>query len=273
VAGPFVRARPPWRLRALRVCGSTERELDDWLARRPAGAPLRLVHPRLVLAARQRFGQGQHGRIWVSPPGGVWLSAALPWPDGPARVAAPGLAVAIGLLRQLEELGLEVRLKWPNDLLLRGRDGEWRKLAGLLSGLRLRGALVRWARVGLGLNGCNPVPPGAINLVGALGPVRARPRRVLPRVFAAMEWAMATAAEGELVRREAEKRLWLPAAQLRLRETLWRVCGLTASGGLALVANDGRRHVLHHSWPERHEGLYIGSEFVPPGDEGLIPSP
>ncbi len=263
-----MRARPPWRLRALRVCGSTERELERWLARRPVDAPPRLAHPRLVLAERQRAGQGQHGRRWLSPPGGVWLSAALPWANDPGRSAAPGLTVAVGLLLQLEALGLDVRLKWPNDLLLRGRDGEWRKVAGLLSGLRLRGALVRWARVGLGLNGRNPVPPGATNLVGALGCERARPRRLLPRVFAALEWAMASAAEGERVRQEAEQRLWVPNARLRLEDTLWRIRGLTLQGGLLLVANDGRRRVLHHSWPEWTEGLYIGSDFVPTEDEG-----
>jgi BirA family biotin operon repressor/biotin-[acetyl-CoA-carboxylase] ligase len=264
-----VKARPPWRLRAVRVCASTERELERWLALRPADAPPRLRHPRAVLARRQRFGQGQHGRIWHSPPGGVWLSAALPWADGPSQVAAPGLAVAVGLLRQLEGLGIEARLKWPNDLLLQGRDGEWRKLAGVLSALRLRGALVRWARVGLGLNGCNPVPPGAINLVGVLGRARARPRLLLPRVFAALEWAMASAAEAELVRREAERRLWLPASRLRLEGITWQICGLTPQGGLALCADDGRRHVLHQSWPERTKGLYIGSGFVADGDGGV----
>ncbi len=263
-----MKARPPWRLRALRVCGSTERELERWLARRPAQAPPRLAHPRLVLAERQRSGQGQHGRSWLSPAGGVWLSAALPWADGPQRCAAPGLAVAVGLLRQLEALGLEVRLKWPNDLLLRGREGEWRKVAGLLSGLRLRGSLVRWARVGLGLNGCNPVPPGAINLVGALGRAQARPRRLLPRVFAALDWSMANAAEGERVRREAERRLWVPAAHLELEGTRWQVRGLTLQGGLLLVTDDGRRRVLHQSWPERGRGIYIGSDFVPTGDDG-----
>ena len=264
-----MKARPPWRLRALRVCASTERELERWLALRPAEAPPRLRHPRAVLALRQRFGRGQHGRIWHSPPGGVWLSAALPWADGVSEAAAPGLAVAVGLLRQLEGLGIEARLKWPNDLLLRGRDGEWRKLAGLLSGLRLRGALVRWARVGLGLNGCNPVPPGASNLVGVLGRSRARPRQLLPRVFAALDWALANAREAELVRREAERRLWLPGSQLRLEGTTWQVRGLTQQGGLALFAADGRRHVLHHSWPEGTKGLYIGNAFVANGDRSV----
>ncbi len=251
-----------WELRQLPVCASTETELDRWLSQRSLGAPLRLEHPRAVLARHQRFGQGQHGRIWQSPPGGIWLSAALPWAPQEPLAAAPGLCVAVGLLHQLEALGLEVRLKWPNDLLLQGHDGQWRKLAGLLSGLRLRGARVRWARVGLGLNGCNPVPRGATNLAGALGRIRARPRHLLPRVFAALNWAIAAAAEPELVRQEAEARLWLPRRDLTIDHTCWHIQGLTRQGGLVLLAKDGRQSVLHRSWPEGGHGPYIGADWL-----------
>jgi BirA family biotin operon repressor/biotin-[acetyl-CoA-carboxylase] ligase len=168
--------------------------------------------------------------------------------------------VAVGLLHQLEALGLEARLKWPNDLLLQGRDGQWRKLAGLLSGLRLRGLKVRWARVGLGFNGCNPVPSGATNLVPPLGRIRARPRYLLPRVFAALDWAMAMADEPDLIRQQAEARLWLPSPDLTIDNTTWRVQGLTRQGGLALICRDGRQSVLHRSWPEGGHSLYIGGD-------------
>jgi BirA family biotin operon repressor/biotin-[acetyl-CoA-carboxylase] ligase len=58
-------------LRVLPVCASTELELERWLT---AGA----VPPLALLARQQRHGHGQRGRVWHSPPGGVWLSAALP---------------------------------------------------------------------------------------------------------------------------------------------------------------------------------------------------
>lgn len=258
MAGCFVKAPHSWQLRQLAVCASTEKELELWLSQRSSGAALRLERPRAVLARQQRFGHGQHGRSWQSPPGGIWLSAALPWAPEQALAASPGLAVAVGLLRQLEGLGLDGRLKWPNDLLLPSRDGQWRKLAGLLSGLRLRGGKVRWARVGLGFNGCNPVPRGATNLVRALGRIRARPRFLLPRVFAALDWAMATAGEPELIRQEAEARLWLPSRDLSIGDECWRVRGLTRQGGLALLSSDGRQRVLHRSWPEGGNSPYIG---------------
>lgn len=255
-------AHQPWQLHTLPVCASTERELERWLAQRTSGASLRLECPLLVLARRQRFGHGQYGRIWQSPPGGVWLSAALPWASLEPQAAAPGLAVAVGLLHQLEALGLECRLKWPNDLLLQGKDGQWRKLAGLLSGLRLRGSWVRWARIGLGLNGCNPVPLGATNLVRRLGRLRARPRYLLPRVKAALEWAMSNSGEPELVRREAEARLWLPSQQVQMDGEAWQIQGLTRQGGLALLSGDGRQSVLHRRWPEGANAPYIGGDLM-----------
>jgi biotin-[acetyl-CoA-carboxylase] ligase BirA-like protein len=139
----------------LRHCGSTETELDRLLQ---AGAS----PPLVVLADRQSRGQGQQGRPWSSPRGGVWLSAALPWPEQAESAAALGLAVAVGLVRELESLGLAVRIKWPNDLLIGDR-----KLAGLLPRLRRRGSKIALARIGLGLNGWNRVPPGAIGLAEA----------------------------------------------------------------------------------------------------------
>lgn len=250
------RALPPrseaaalsWHLRYRPVCASTERELDRWLAAPPAAALApegeRLVLPLAVLARRQRFGHGQAGRFWSSPAGGVWLSAALPWPRDPAAMAAPALAVAVGLAQELEDLGLAVGIKWPNDLLLQGADGTWRKLAGILPGLRRRGGGIRWARVGVGLNGRNPVPAGGTDLAAVLGPAAAAPVRLTARLLAALEWAVAWADRPEAVRRRAERRLLPWAVEAVEVGPGWRPVGLAADGGLVL-AREGRRQVVH----------------------------
>lgn len=188
-----------------------------------------------MIAGRQRFGHGQQGRTWVSPAGGVWLSAALPWPEQAAAAAAPGLAAALGLALQLEARGLAVRLKWPNDLLLLTPAGP-RKLAGLLPRLRWRGGRVRHAQVGVGINGWNRVPAGAISLAEALGRRRhpqARPDRLAARVLRGLEWAVAAADQPELVRRQAEQRLWIPE-WVEHQGQRCRVQGLAADGGLRL---------------------------------------
>jgi BirA family biotin operon repressor/biotin-[acetyl-CoA-carboxylase] ligase len=177
------------------------------------------------------------------------LSAALPWPAEPGRAACLGLAAAVGLCLRLEAWGLPVRIKWPNDLLLlpvHGGEGGGSplKLAGLLPCLRLRGGRCRWARIGVGLNVANRVPPGAVALATPLAPRRAGPLPWCGEVLAALEWAMAWAGSPEEVRRLAERRLLLPAAPIRLDGEDWQPAGLAADGGLRLV--QGRRQRLLH---------------------------
>lgn len=224
-----------WRIRRLPVCGSTEWELERWLAGGlTASDPLeRRV---AVVARRQCHGQGQRGRAWVSPAGGVWLSAAFPWPS--LEAANLGQAVAVGLARQLEALGLPAQIKWPNDLLLHGC-----KLAGLLPRLRLRGRTVRWAQVGIGLNGRNRVPPGAVSVAQALARPghrriprhpEATPRRLERRVWAALDWAQGHAGDPGLVLQEAEARLWRPPQGLWINDRPWQVAGLEPDGRLRL---------------------------------------
>ncbi len=244
-----------WQVRRLAVCASTERVLERWLQAEPpaAGAPLW----RMVVARRQRFGRGQHGRVWESPAGGLWLSAAFPWPDDPAAAAAPALALALGVALELERLGLPgqplpVAIKWPNDLYLEGR-----KLAGLLPRLRLRGGQVRWAQLGLGLNGTNRVPPGAIALGeacrrqgGRRAPARERrfDPRATPRALEALAQraiarSLALVHEPELVRRQVEQRLWRQPGLIERHGVAWRIEGLERDGGLRVVAPDGRQDV------------------------------
>jgi len=214
----------PWRLNVLPVCASTELELERRLR---SGA----VPPVAVLAAQQRHGHGQQGRLWQSPPGGVWLSAALPWPAEPEGAAALALAAAVGMALQLEDLGLQPQIKWPNDLLIDGC-----KLAGILPRLRWRGAQVRYAQLGVGVNGVNRTPVGAISLQEALGRKfhpQAKPERLAVRVLRALEWTAAAAAQPELVRRQAEQRLWRPEWLIHEGER-WSVSGLAADGGLRL---------------------------------------
>jgi BirA family biotin operon repressor/biotin-[acetyl-CoA-carboxylase] ligase len=232
----------PWRLRSLPVCASTESELERWLAAEAPEGGDGLAWPRAVVARQQRFGHGQQGRRWVSPPGGVWLSAALPWPVDPAGAAAPGLAVAVGLAQELRQRGVPVRLKWPNDLVLQTAAGP-RKLAGLLPGLRLRSGRVRWARIGVGLNGRNRVPAGATGLRSFRGVWSGEPLALTALVLAGLERAMALAIDPEGVRLRAET-LLEPGGPLWLEGEWWQPQGLAPDGSLLLAHADGRERNL-----------------------------
>jgi BirA family biotin operon repressor/biotin-[acetyl-CoA-carboxylase] ligase len=172
----------------------------------------------------------------------VWLSAALPWPEDPEGAASPALAVAVALAAELVALGVPIGLKWPNDLMLLTPAGP-RKLAGLLPGLRLRGGKVRWARIGIGLNGCNPVPAGAASLLGFPRARAGRGDLLAARVLLALERAMELASRPEAVRSAAQG-LLLPLGTLELEGELWRPLGLADDGGLRLMSDAGRLRIL-----------------------------
>jgi BirA family transcriptional regulator, biotin operon repressor / biotin---[acetyl-CoA-carboxylase] ligase len=109
-----------------------------------AGTP----HGTLVVAGIQKGGRGRLGRHWGSPEGGLWMSLVL----RPELVAglAPRITqtAAVGVAGALWEIGVEARIKWPNDLLVDGR-----KICGILaeSGVGPGGRL-DYAVLGVGMN-------------------------------------------------------------------------------------------------------------------------
>lgn len=148
----------PWRLHYVPLCASTERDLSRCLQQ--GTEP-----PLAVVARRQRYGVGQHGRQWQSPAGGLWLSAAIPWqrPLSPAAAEQLPRRMAAALAAELApwtaEASPPLTIKSPNDLMV----GQ-RKLAGVLSSVTWRGGQPRLLRFGIGLNGRHPIAPPGITL-------------------------------------------------------------------------------------------------------------
>lgn len=106
------------------------------------------VLPTCVVARRQTAGKGRSGRTWASAgEGAVAVSLVAPWPEGPERIHVP-VAAGISLSRSLSStFGVDLRLKWPNDLLAGGR-----KAAGILVEGRSLPDGAGYVVVGLGLN-------------------------------------------------------------------------------------------------------------------------
>ena len=97
-----------------------------------------------VCANTQTNGRGRFQRRWISDQGGLWLSAVLPISSVSVTAKTLPLAVGLALCEVLSELGVkQVRLRWPNDVLINDR-----KLAGVLLDQFSPGAAV----VGIGLN-------------------------------------------------------------------------------------------------------------------------
>ena len=102
----------------------------------------------VCLAERQSKGRGRQGRDWLTP-FGTGLAFSLLWRFTLPPPALSGLSLVTGLAvaRVLRDFGVaEVGLKWPNDVLWRGR-----KLGGILleSGATADGVHVV---AGIGLN-------------------------------------------------------------------------------------------------------------------------
>lgn len=92
--------------------------------------------PAMIVAERQTAGVGRFRRQWSSPTGGLWCTLAWPLEPGAAgegvleglglRVGLACMDVVEGLLSETKR-PTDVRLKWPNDVMVNGR-----KVAGVL---------------------------------------------------------------------------------------------------------------------------------------------
>src|SRR5207249_2184615 len=82
----------------------------------------------------QSAGRGRRGRSWNDAPGTSLLASILVRPRiAPALLATFSIATAVAVAEALRRAtGIEARLKWPNDVLARGR-----KLAGILVETRI----------------------------------------------------------------------------------------------------------------------------------------
>lgn len=127
----------------------------------------------IAIADHQHAGRGRRGRRWTVPPGGgLCLSAAMRIATSRRELAALPLAAGVAARRAVRNAcGVEVGLKWPNDLVWRDR-----KLGGILveHGARESGAL--HVVIGIGINVAVPLavlgrlsdwPAGAVDLATA----------------------------------------------------------------------------------------------------------
>jgi BirA family biotin operon repressor/biotin-[acetyl-CoA-carboxylase] ligase len=133
-----------WRLTGGGVTGSTN---DDAKALARAGEP----GGAAVLATGQTAGRGRFDRTWESPGGGVYISALLRPGLSPAGLAGVTQVVGVAVVRALQSLDAALldtlKLKWPNDVMARGR-----KVAGILVESSVARDTLEWLVVGVGLN-------------------------------------------------------------------------------------------------------------------------
>ena len=148
---------PPFELTVLPQTTSTS---DELLQRVRAGLP---VHKQVVAALEQTAGRGRQGRAWQTQLGeSLMFSVGWSWDKPQHELTALALVVALACRRGLARAGCEVRIKWPNDLVV-GLD----KLGGILiETVRQNGQT--HSVIGIGINFINAgAVPGRIGVQAA----------------------------------------------------------------------------------------------------------
>jgi BirA family biotin operon repressor/biotin-[acetyl-CoA-carboxylase] ligase len=100
----------------------------------------------IIIAGEQTVGRGRIKRAWLSPKGSIALSIIL----YPSLVYLPSLIMvaSLAVVHCIKAItGLKSQIKWPNDVLIKGR-----KVCGILIESEVRGSVVDYAIIGIGLN-------------------------------------------------------------------------------------------------------------------------
>jgi BirA family biotin operon repressor/biotin-[acetyl-CoA-carboxylase] ligase len=133
---------PAWNPLLLAQTSSTN-DVAREQARKGAGAGF------VVAASRQTAGRGRMGRAWESPPDrGLYVSIVLRPKLTPSETGRLTILASVAAVDAIEAIsGLRPQIKWPNDLMVRGR-----KLGGLLIETGLKGRALDFAVIGIGIN-------------------------------------------------------------------------------------------------------------------------
>jgi BirA family biotin operon repressor/biotin-[acetyl-CoA-carboxylase] ligase len=103
----------------------------------------------LVIAEEQTSGRGRMARRWYAPAGSSLLMSLVCYPPLlPSQIQRVTMVCSLGARAGIELVtGLEVELKWPNDVVIRDK-----KVAGLLAEASVSGRGVSFVVVGIGIN-------------------------------------------------------------------------------------------------------------------------
>jgi len=119
---------------------------NDYLMRR---LPNQLSYGQVCLAEYQSSGRGRRGREWVSPFGSqIYLSMYWYLEDGLSAAMGLSLLSALAVSDAVNAVsGVQVQLKWPNDVYIEGV-----KLAGILIDLEGQALEPSHSVIGIGIN-------------------------------------------------------------------------------------------------------------------------
>lgn len=133
---------PLGELKYFETIGSTNDEALAWAANDTPDLSL-------VVADEQTAGRGRLDRKWFTPKGTALAFSLLlrPTPDERAHLTRIVGLAALAVAESLRERGLAAQIKWPNDVLIRGR-----KVCGILIESVWSGEDIDSVVIGIGVN-------------------------------------------------------------------------------------------------------------------------
>ncbi|ATD54740.1 biotin--[acetyl-CoA-carboxylase] ligase [Clostridium chauvoei] len=113
----------------------------------------------LVISETQSLGKGRLDREWISPKGGIWASLILKPNLEPIHAPKITLIAAAAMAITLKGYSLDIKIKWPNDLILKDK-----KVCGILTEMNCDMDRINYIILGFGLNVNIPEKNIPINL-------------------------------------------------------------------------------------------------------------
>ena len=102
----------------------------------------------LVISKHQTDGKGRMKRKWESPTGGIWMSIIVQPEFNISYITLMPIATSLALCIAIEKtLKIKPKLKWPNDVLLKGK-----KVAGILLDTSIQSNKIESLVLGIGIN-------------------------------------------------------------------------------------------------------------------------
>ena len=101
----------------------------------------------VLISEIQTKARGRSGKKWESPEGGIWMSLILRPQVPPARIGLITLATGVAIAKSIRSLGLDAKIKWPNDVLIHGD-----KISGVLTEVNATFNEIDWVVVGIGID-------------------------------------------------------------------------------------------------------------------------
>jgi len=213
------------------------------------------VEGTVVVADAQTAGRGRLGQPWFSPPEVNLYASVLFRPSfHPHEAARFSLITSLAAADAIHDLGLAPAIKWPNDVLVKGK-----KVAGALVECPTRGDRIDFLVLGMGVN----VNVEESALQAALGPAAAAAtslsavaghtldRNVVAAAYLSRldAWARRYQAEGaEPILAAWRERDVLTGRRIEARSSRsaveGRALGVDGHGQLVLEQTGGRRHAV-----------------------------